>query len=45
VAWLLSSVAHWGPRGVYVAIPAAETAMTIASLVLFRRGSWKKKAI
>jgi Na+-driven multidrug efflux pump len=36
---------HWGPRGVFTAIPAAETAMTISSLVVFRTGVWKKKMI
>jgi putative MATE family efflux protein len=35
----------WGPRGVFIAIPAAETAMTVTSLILFRRGHWKKKVI
>ncbi|MDE3194751.1 MAG: MATE family efflux transporter [Acidobacteriota bacterium] len=45
VAWTLAVLAHWGPRGVFTAIPAAETAMTISSLILFRRGAWKAKAI
>lgn len=45
LAWTLASVLHWGPRGVFAAIPSAETAMTIASLMLFRRGAWKKKMI
>ncbi|MEP6714238.1 MAG: MATE family efflux transporter [Terriglobia bacterium] len=36
---------HWGPRGIFSAIPAAETAMTLSSLVLFRRGGWKRKVI
>jgi putative MATE family efflux protein len=45
LAWTLSSVLHWGPRGVFAAIPSAETAMTISALILFRRGAWKKKTI
>ena len=45
LAWLLSIVVGWGPRGVFTAIPAAETAMTISSLMLFRRGAWKRKTI
>jgi putative MATE family efflux protein len=45
LAFLLASVLHWGPRGVFAAIPSAETAMTICSFVLFRRGAWKKKTI
>ena len=45
LAWTLAVVMHWGPRGVFAAIPAAETAMTISSLILFRRGAWKRKLI
>lgn len=45
LAYTLALVVHMGPRGVFTAIPAAETAMTLSSLVLFRRGSWKRKAI
>jgi len=45
LAWTLAIVLHFGPRGVFVAIPSAETAMTISSLFLFRRGNWKKKTI
>ena len=45
VAWILSVTLGWKYRGVFTAIPAAETAMTLASLWLFRRGSWKKKMI
>ena len=45
LAWTLAVVLHWGPPGVFAAIPTAETAMTIASLILFRRGAWKQKMI
>jgi Na+-driven multidrug efflux pump len=45
LAWLLAVHLQWGPRGVFTAIPVAETAMTAASLVLFRRGAWKRKLI
>lgn len=45
LAWTLAEVLHWGPPGVFAAIPSAETAMTISSLVLFRRGGWKRKTI
>lgn len=45
LAWVLSVPLGWQHRGVFFAIPAAETAMTLASLWLFRRGSWKKKMI
>ncbi len=45
LAWTLAVVLHWGPRGVFAAIPSAETLMTVSSLILFRRGTWKKKMI
>lgn len=45
LAWTLAKPLHWGPPGVFAAIPAAETLMTAASLALFRRGAWKKKGI
>jgi putative MATE family efflux protein len=45
LAWTLAVVLHWGPPGVFAAIPTAETAMTISSLILFRRGAWKQKMI
>ena len=45
LAWTLAITLHWAPRGVYTAIPAAENAMTLASLALFRRGAWKKVMI
>jgi Na+-driven multidrug efflux pump len=36
---------QWGPRGIFTAIPAAETAMTVSALMLFRSGAWKRKII
>jgi Na+-driven multidrug efflux pump len=45
LAYGLARMAGWGPIGVFTAIPAAETAMTISSLILFRRGLWKAKMI
>lgn len=45
LAWTLAVAMNWGYRGVFVAIPAAESAMTVCSYVLFRRGAWKKKVI
>jgi putative MATE family efflux protein len=45
LAWVLAVPLGWHSRGVFFAIPAAETAMTLASLWLFRRGSWKSKMI
>ncbi|MEO6637249.1 MAG: MATE family efflux transporter [Ginsengibacter sp.] len=42
VAYLLAINLHWGPRGVFLAIVVTETCITITSMVLFRRGTWKK---
>jgi putative MATE family efflux protein len=45
LAYLLAQ--HWGlgPEGVFIAIPVAETGITITSFVLFRRGNWKRKQV
>jgi putative MATE family efflux protein len=45
LAYTLAVVLNRGPRGVFVAIPAAETAMTISAFILFRRGGWKKQVL
>lgn len=42
LAYLLAKYYDLGPMGVFIAIPAAETLMAIASVILFRRGRWKK---
>jgi putative MATE family efflux protein len=42
LAWLLSKTLGWGPVGVFIAIPAAETLITLISWYLFRQGKWKK---
>ena len=41
-AYLLAK--HWGmgPDGVFIAIPVAETLITITGFILFRRGRWKR---
>jgi putative MATE family efflux protein len=41
LAYLLAKYFKMGPTGVFLAIPIAETAMTIASIILFKRGRWK----
>lgn len=38
--WLAASVG-WGPNGVFWAIVIAETLLTILSVLVFRRGTWK----
>lgn len=41
LAYVLAKVFELGPVGVFIAIPVSETAITIASIILFRRGKWK----
>jgi putative MATE family efflux protein len=45
LAYVLAVSLGWGPDGVFTAIPSAETALAVTSLILFRRGQWKKKNI
>lgn len=40
-AYLLAKGFDLGPLGVFIAIPVAETAISIAAYILFRRGKWK----
>jgi len=41
LAYFLAKTMEMGPTGVFIAIPVAETAITIAGVVLFKRGRWK----
>jgi putative MATE family efflux protein len=45
LAYLLAVHMRLGPTGVFIAIIAAETAITVAGVILFRRGRWKKVVI
>jgi MATE family, multidrug efflux pump len=45
VAYYLSFRTTLGPKGVFAAIPLAETAIAIVGVALFRQGRWKKKQI
>lgn len=45
LAYLLAKFWGLGPLGVFIAIPVAETAITIAAWLLFRRGKWKSVKI
>jgi len=45
LAWLLANVLHFGPGGVFAAIPVTESTLTVVSFVVFRRGKWKKVKI
>ncbi|MFT3794018.1 MATE family efflux transporter [Flavobacterium sp.] len=42
LAYFLAKALKMGPEGVFIAIPVAETAITIASFILFKRGKWKE---
>jgi putative MATE family efflux protein len=42
LAYLLAKHFKMGPDGVFWAIPIAETGMTVACFILFRRGRWKR---
>lgn len=44
-AWMLSKNLHMGPVGVFIAIPVAETLISIAAYILFKRGKWKLKKL
>lgn len=41
LAYLLAKYYGLGPTGVFIAIPVAETAITIAAYVMFKKGKWK----
>jgi putative MATE family efflux protein len=42
LAYILAKHFHMGPTGVFIAIPVAETAITLAGIVLYKRGRWKR---
>jgi putative MATE family efflux protein len=41
LAYILAKKFELGPTGVFLAIPIAETAITVSAFVLFRKGRWK----
>jgi putative MATE family efflux protein len=41
LAYLLAKYFEMGPKGVFIAVPVAETAICIAGYILFRKGKWK----
>jgi putative MATE family efflux protein len=45
LAWILATRIGMGPNGVFCSIPAAEAAMTITAMVVFRRGGWKRTRV
>lgn len=44
-AYLLAKTFGMGPYGVFIAIPVAETAISIAAYFIFKKGKWKLKQI
>ena len=42
LAYLLAKYLEMGPKGVFISIPVAETAISLAGIILFRKGKWKK---
>jgi Na+-driven multidrug efflux pump len=45
IAWLLSFHTGLGPRGVFVAVVIGDTLLAVSSILLFRRGRWKKMVV
>ncbi len=45
LAWVLSKTLGMGPLGVFIAVPVAETAISIAAYFMFKKGMWKLKKI
>ena len=45
LAYTLAKPLALGPVGVFAAIPIAETAISIAAYMLFKKGKWKLKKI
>lgn len=45
LGYLLAKYLDWGPRGVFIAIPVAETCIAIAAFFIFRKGKWKLKKV
>jgi len=45
LAWILAKTLHFGPTGVFIAIPLAESSTAVIAYFLFRKGKWKNKKI
>lgn len=42
LAYILAKHFNMGPKGVFIAIPVAETAITLAGIFFYKRGRWKR---
>ncbi len=45
LAYILAYYFKMGPTGVFIAIPISEAFITVAAIVLFRKGKWKLKMV
>jgi putative MATE family efflux protein len=45
LAYGLSRLAGYGPKGVFTAIAIAQSTLAVVSVLVFRRGKWKQKKI
>ncbi|MEO7134298.1 MAG: MATE family efflux transporter [Vicinamibacterales bacterium] len=45
LAWLLALRLGFGPTGVYAAVTIAFSTVAVVSVVLFRRGRWKRERV
>ncbi len=45
LAYLLSSTFHFGPSGVFVAVPVAETLIAVVAYWYFKKGKWAEKKV
>ena len=43
LAWWLAEPLSWGPNGIFWAIVISESLLTVLSVMVFRRGSWKQQ--
>lgn len=42
LAYVLARYFELGPTGVFIAVPVAEAAITVAGIILFKKGRWKR---
>jgi Na+-driven multidrug efflux pump len=45
LAYILAVLCKLGPVGVFIAIPVAETSISIVAYILFKKGRWKLKNV
>lgn len=45
LAWFLARRAGFGPSGVFIALTVSYSLLAVVSLILFRRGAWKRRKL